>query len=77
MWDISFGFDLGRSFHLIPLKLDRIIDTMENWSCQVYGPNRPTKRGKGLGVMQIQEFIENESLSTEFPETQQVNNDMV
>ena len=37
---ISFRLDLGRSFYSIFLKLDRIVDIMENYSFIVFGPNR-------------------------------------
>ena len=47
---------------------------LEIWSCIVFRPNRP-KRGRGQpGVTQIQEFLENENLITDFAGTQQINN---
>ena len=73
MLKISFELSLGRSLYWTFLKLDMLIGgTMENWSCIVFGPNQPLRRGGGF--TQIIEFLENESLTTDFTETYQVSN---
>jgi len=65
-------FDFEHSFHSISLKLDKMVGIMKNWSCTVFGPYQSKREGE-LGVTQIQEFLENESLATDFAETQQMN----
>ena len=50
MWEISFGFDLGRSD---TLKHNRIVRTIINWTCIELDSIDP-KRTE-LGVTQIQE----------------------
>jgi len=42
-----FGFDLGRNFYSISLKLDIVVGNIENWTCIVFGPNRPKSGGAG------------------------------
>ena len=46
---------------------------MKNWSRKVFVSNR-AERGRELCDRQIQEFFENESLTIDFAETQQINN---
>ena len=41
----SYGSDLGRNFDSISLKLDRMMDTMKNLTCILFGPNRPNENG--------------------------------
>jgi len=50
------------------LKHDRMVGTMENRSCIVFGPNEPNR--EGAGVTRFPEFLENESLTTDFTEIQ-------
>jgi len=61
------GFDLGVSFDSIFPKLDRMVGTMDNWSSIVFGQGE-------LGIAEIQELLENGSLTTYFAGTQQFDN---
>jgi len=45
---------------------------MRNWTCIVFGPNQKNKTEPG--VTYIQEFLENESLTTDFSDTRRVGN---
>jgi len=63
---------LQRSFDLIFLKRDRRVGTKKTWT---YVASEPNQLNEGeLGVTQISEFLRNESLTTDFAETHQVDN---
>ena len=65
--------DLGRSFGAISVKLGRTVVPVEDYSCIVFGPQFGPMRGE-LGVTQIREFLENETLTTNFFEIEYIDN---
>ena len=43
--EISFAFDSGRCFDSISLKLGKMVVSIENWCCIVFGSIRPNEGG--------------------------------